>query len=177
VQPVVADIEASTGVRDLLQRVRAMKAALPAPIPAAECTPPAVEDPPATEAESTTAGFPEGTYRSRRTVEDFLSVGVDPALAYNHAQVWTLTFDDGQLLNMGCEVSTYTVTGDRISVMLGTEGRDCGDIPGQELFNARWTVLEGGDLRFSDFGPATQGPALQTFNDTLWGAHDWVRVR
>jgi hypothetical protein len=61
--------------------------------------------------------------------------------------------------------------------MLGTEGNDCGDIPGQELFNARWTVLEGGDLRFSDFGTATQGPALQTFNDTLWGAHDWVRVR
>lgn len=177
VAPVVARVEASPGAGELLREIRALKADLPAPIPAAECTPAEYEKPPATDSDGeTTAAFPEGTYRARLTMEDFLSVGVDRATASNHAQVWTLTFRDGVFVDPGCLGSTYTVTGDRISVMLGTEGAGCGDIPGKELFNARWTVVDDG-LRFTDFGPAAQGPSWQTFNETLWGAHDWVRVR
>jgi TRAP-type C4-dicarboxylate transport system substrate-binding protein len=176
VAPVVARLAASPGAGAILERIRALKADLPAPTPAAECAPASVEEPPVVEPGITTAQFPEGTYRAELTVEDFLSAGVDAVTAHNHAQVWTLTFRDGEMLDIGCGGSTYTVTGDRISVVLGTEGRECGDIPGQELFNARWTAVDGG-LHFSDFGPNVQGPSWQVFNETLWGAHDWVRVR
>lgn len=171
----IRDAEDDPDSGPLLARILALSDDVEARSPAGSCTPEtSTFDPPLPG--SATALFPEGTYRATLTVEDFTSVGVDLATARNHAEVWTLTFRDGVLWDMGCEVSTYTASGGRVSVMLGTSGGGCGDIPGKELFNARWTLI-GDDLRFTDFGPTPMGPAWQTFNETLWGAHDWVRVR
>lgn len=178
VASAVTEIATEPAARDLIARIEELKSRVAAAEPPAACEP-AVADAQSLEsqaADSPAAPFPEGTYRARLAVEDFTSRGIDSATAANHAELWTLTFRDGFVHDIGCPGTTYTLSSDRITVVLGTGAPECGDIPGQELFDARWEMV-GDALRFSDFGPTPMGPAWQTFNETLWGLHNWERVR
>lgn len=173
VQPIIDGLRADAGTRDLVGAIDAIRASSPAAVVAAECSP--LPPPQLTGNPEETAAFPEGTFRAELTVEDFTDRGVDLGEANNHAQVWTLTFRDGQVWDIECPGTSYAVQDGRVSIVLGRGDPGCGTIPGLELFSARWT-FDGHVLRFLDIGPGASGPAMQTFSEVLWGSQDWVKI-
>lgn len=170
---VIDDVRSDPDNRALIEKIEELKANLPPAVLAAECAPPPPPDRVGDPGE--TAAFPEGSYRAELTVADFTDRGVDPALAHNHDGVWTLTFRDGQVFDIDCSGTTYSVTDGRISIVLGRADPGCGSIPGQELFSAAWT-FDGEVLRFHDVGHGGSGPTMQTFSEVLWGSQDWVKI-
>jgi TRAP-type C4-dicarboxylate transport system substrate-binding protein len=100
--------------------------------------------------------FPEGVYRAEITADLLIDAGVDRLEAFNHAGVWTLTFDDGNLLVHDVNAASgkvsensgvYCAEDGRISLGLLTDpgvGEACGD-----FWSAGWT-LDGNQLRFTD---------------------------
>jgi len=173
VQPTVDALREHPDTREVVRAIEGLKAALPPAVIAAECAPAPPPDRRGDPAE--TAAFPEGSFRAELTVEDFTDRGVDLVTARNHAEVWTLTFRDGQVWDIHCPGSTYSVSNGRVVVVLGRGDPGCGEIPGGELFSARWT-FDGSVLRFSEIGPGIGGPPLQAFSEALWGSQDWVKI-
>ncbi|TDN91343.1 hypothetical protein [Microbacterium sp. BK668] len=175
VRPIVDQVTADPVAGPLFEDVLALRDELAdAPRVATPCEP---ELTTTAAAPPDTAGvFPEGTYRAELTVEDFTSAGVDASFAHDHDGIWTLTFRDGRVWDIGCPGSTYAVVGDRVVVTLGRGEAACGSVAGQELFSARWD-LEDGVLRFLDVGPGANGPSGKASSEVLWGSQDWVRIR
>ena len=177
VQPIGDAIRAAPATGDLVRRIEQLKAEFPPAEVAAACAPSSGTDAPRTAVgdPEETAAFPQGTFRAELTMKDFTDRGVSADLARNHASIWTLTFRDGRVEGIDCPGSTYSVADGRLSVVLGTADRRCGDAAGHELFSALWTY-DGSVLRFSDVGPGDSGPSMQTFSEVLWGSKDWVKV-
>ncbi len=124
--------------------------------------------------DAATLAFPAGSYRATHTVEEFLSRGVDPGTAREHAHLWTIEFRDGEFVSPGCPGRTYRVRGDRLSVRMGPIGPDCGELPGRVLCDARWT-FDGTELRLSDIR-TDDGAMWEDFADVLWGGQPWRRI-
>jgi hypothetical protein len=170
---VIGDVRDDPANRALIASIEDLKSSLPPAPVAAECAP--VPPPERAGDPVETAAFPEGTFRAELTVADFTQRGVDSGLAHDHDGVWTLTFRDGQVFDIDCSGTTYSVADGRISIVLGRADPGCGSIPGQELFSAAW-AFDGRVLRFRDVGPGGSGPAMQTFSEVLWGSQDWVKI-
>ena len=170
---VIDDVRGDPANGALIASIEELKSSLPPAAVAAACAP---APPPERAGDPVeTAAFPEGTYRAELTVADFTDRGVDSGLAHNHDGVWTLTFRDGQVYDIDCSGTTYSVDEGRLSVVLGRADPGCGTIPGEELFSAAW-AFDGRVLRFSDVASGGNGPALQTFTEVLWGSQDWVKI-
>lgn len=121
------------------------------------------------------ATFPEGTYRKEVTAQALIDRGVNPAVAHEHAGVWTLTFRDGIMGDpddAGCPGSTYAIVDDRVVVTLGPEGPSCGTAAGQVLFSAGWR-LDGSMLTFAE---VRSGHGSDVLISNLFGGEPWTRI-
>ena len=174
VGPLVARLRADPLTAATVKTISDLKSELPPARTAAECSPTPPGQPPAGDPEQT-AAFPQGTYRAELTVQDFTTRGVAEDVARNHADIWTLTFRDGQVWDIDCPGSTYSVRDGRVSIVLGQGDPACGDVAGGELFSAAWT-FDGRVLRFHDVMHGVEGPTWQTFAEVLWGSQDWVKI-
>jgi TRAP-type C4-dicarboxylate transport system substrate-binding protein len=176
--PVYQDLEHDETTRAMIGQIRDLKLQLepssrevaacdslvPMPLPGTPTSEPEAED---------NLVFPEGIYRMEMTADFLVAAGIDRSIANDHAGIWTLHFKDGKFLDPGCPNSTYSVSGKRVSIVLGT-GPTCGSAAGGELFSAEWT-LEGDMLRFTNVHSG-EGPAWQVFHEALWGGKPWVKI-
>ena len=178
-RPIYRDLERDGTTRAMIGRIRDMKQQLDSPSPeVAACDSLFQTPPPGTPSSGPTPEdnlvFPEGIYRMEMPAEFLVAAGIDRSTANDHAGIWTLHFADGQFLDPGCPNSRYSVTGRRVSVVLG-QGPSCGSAAGGELFSAEWTV-EGDMLRFTNVRSGIDGPAWQLLHETLWGGQPWVKI-
>ncbi|MBM7505931.1 hypothetical protein ACFPER_02365 [Agromyces aurantiacus] len=176
-RPVRERLEADPVTREAIAAIEALQRGVEPAGPVAPCEL-ATDDQAdaAAGVDAETAAFPEGTYRAVLDADDFLAAGVDESTAYEHAGVWSLTFEDGTWVDPGCPGSTYRVRDGRVTVRLGPVGESCGTAAGAMLFSAEWT-FDGETLRFTDIiGSEADGPAWQAFHEVLWGSRPWRRV-
>ena len=170
---VYARLERDETTRDLIERIRQLKADMPEPGAVEACGSPSqdVVDSPEGEADDPST-FPDGVYRMEITAEFLEEAGVDRPNAFEHAGVWTLTFDDGRFVDEGCPGSTYSVEGGRVTIRLGPDGADCGTAAGQVLFSAGWT-FDGDQLRFTD---VQSGHGSDLLIATLFGGQPFTKI-
>ena len=170
---VYARLERDETTRDLIERIRQLKADMPEPGAVEACGSPAqdVVDSPEGEADDPST-FPDGVYRMEITAEFLEEAGVDRPNAFEHAGVWTLTFDDGRFVDEGCPGSTYSVEGGRVTIRLGPDGADCGTAAGAVLFSAGWT-FDGDQLRFTD---VQSGHGSDLLIATLFGGQPFTKI-
>ena len=138
---------------------------------------------PATVSETTAAGgdvaanvaseFPEGVYRMQMPLQVLLDAGLPESLAAEHDGLWTVHFENGQVLDPTCPESTYAVADGRLTITLGEMGSGCGSAAGKVLFSATWT-LEGDQLQFADVRSGHGGDLLIA---TLFGALPFTKIR
>jgi hypothetical protein len=114
------------------------------------------------------------------SAQTMIEGGVTQEEAGNHAGIWTLTFDDGELVIedvrarddlQGRDDGVYCVDGDRVFIDIGG-GPRCHDYV---LFSATW-VLKDGELRFTEIRSEEEGPAAQPLHETLWGSEPWTKI-
>ena len=127
--------------------------------------------------EPDTAGvFPQGSFRADRPAADFVAAGVNEQDTFNHAGVWTMTFDRGRVVisdvNAGTGKTTtdeqpYCVDGDRVAIGF----TECGD-----FWTARW-VQDGDTIRFLDLTVAGAIAGDEALVATIFGSTPWTRVR
>lgn len=125
------------------------------------------------------AAFAEGVYRTEITADFLMDAGVDQATAFNHAGVWTLTFDGGDLVIHEVNTATgeahessgvYCVEDGRISLGLLGEppiGEACGD-----FWSAGWT-LDGDQLQFTDI---QSGHGSDLLIETQFGGQPFTKI-
>ena len=104
---------------------------------------------PPTAKRTTRRRSPTASIGWRSPAEFLEEAGVDRPTAFEHAGVWTITFDDGRFLDeRRCPGQHVPVEGGRVR-SLGPDGAGCGTAAGAVLFSAGWT-LDGDQLRFID---------------------------
>jgi TRAP-type C4-dicarboxylate transport system substrate-binding protein len=130
------------------------------------------------EASPAEAVFPEGVYRTEVTASFLVDAGVEEIAAFNHAGVWTLTFDNGDLVVHDVNTASgqahetygvYCVEDGRIS--LGVDDPPirpaCGD-----FWSAGWT-LDGDQLRFVD---VRSGHGSDLLLETQFGGQPFTKI-
>ena len=144
-------------------------------------SPCATAPPPASAATvpDTAGAFPEGVYRTESTAEELVAAGMTELQASNHAGIWTLTFDGGEVVvedvrardgQESTGTGSYCVSDGRVTVAVGqTDGCD-----ESSLFVAAWTS-EGRELQFTDVEAGSPG-GDQVFDEALWGSGPWTRI-
>jgi TRAP-type C4-dicarboxylate transport system substrate-binding protein len=167
VAQVYEALEQDETTKELIERIQAIKAELPAPPVVAPCEP---ETTSGTPRPGETAAFPDGVYRTEVTADFLTAAGVDRATAFNHAGTWTLTFDDGQFQEGTC-VGSYSVDDGRVEILMGTDPQ-CGTAAGKELFSAGWT-LESDQLQFTDVRSGHGSDLLIT---ALFGGQPFTKI-
>jgi TRAP-type C4-dicarboxylate transport system substrate-binding protein len=177
--PVFRDLERDESTLAMIGRIRDLKQQLDSPSPEVGTCDPLVQTPPPSTPSSEPEPednlvFPEGIYRMEMPADFLVAAGIDQSTANEHAGTWTLHFEDGKFLDPGCPDSRYSVTGKRVSVVLGPQGPSCGSAAGGELFSAEWTV-DGDELRLTNIRSG-EGPAWQLLHETLWGGKPWVKI-
>ena len=172
-EPLRAAYEQNEPTRAVIEAISEIIESVGPPEPIRPCQPDVME-PPATS-ESPGGEFPEGSFRAEVREQSLLDAGVDASTASNHAGVWTLTFRDGNVYDLDCPGSTYSVRNGRISLLLGSDGPGCGSVAGAELFSAAWKY-DGTLLRFVGVRAGDDGPLWQDFHEALWGGQTWTRV-
>lgn len=124
------------------------------------------------------AAFPEGVYRTEYTAEFLMDAGVDRATAFNHAGIWTLTFDKGDLVVHDVNTASgqahetpgvYCVEDGRIS--LGLFGHPAGEACG-DFWSAGWT-LDGDQLQFTD---VQSGSGSDLLIETQFGGQPFTKI-
>jgi TRAP-type C4-dicarboxylate transport system substrate-binding protein len=184
-EPVYAQIERDAATKAMIGQIRSLGAGVATPVAVTACAPKGssgATPPPSAE----TVKFPEGVYRARITEASLLQAGVGEVDAGNHTGTWTLNFKDGvfngwdtQLEGKAdpneptCPGSSYTVSGDRVTITLGQGGVGCGNSANQELFNSTWK-LEGDKLTFTDVRAA--GGVKDPLLGALFGGTPWTRI-
>jgi TRAP-type C4-dicarboxylate transport system substrate-binding protein len=127
-------------------------------------------------ATSSSETFPEGTYRKEITDQFLIDAGIDSMTASQHAGIWTMTFDNGQITNSDVNASTgdrseeagvYCVQDGRVSIGLLGQPPECGD-----FWTAGWT-LEGDQLTFTD---VQSHHGYDLLIDTLFGGRPFTRI-
>ena len=184
-QPVYDRLEQDGPTKAMIARIRSLGGGAGA-TQAAVTACPAKAPAQAAPAGGTATSFPEGVYRVEITEAFLLQAGVNSVDAKNHAAISTLTFRNGEFNAWDttlqgqadpneptCPGSAYSVEGDRVSVKLGQGGPGCGSVPGEELFNARWT-LQGKQLRFMDV--RTQDSEADLLLKTLLGGKPFTKI-
>jgi len=177
VAPVYEALQQDATTKELIERIRTIKADLPAPPPIASCGPDPI-GPTGPSMAGAESEFPDGVYRMEITAEFLIQAGVDRATAVNHAGMWTLAFDDGFLTIEDTNASTgkttreegvYCIAEGRITLGLGPLGSapTCGD-----FWDASWT-LDGDQLRFTDLRSAT---AEDLLIDPLFGGQPFTKI-
>jgi TRAP-type C4-dicarboxylate transport system substrate-binding protein len=169
-EPVYAELEQDAATKALIDRIRELRQDVVSEETVASCGAIAADASP--DATVDASEFPEGTYRMEMTADVLMDAGIDRPTAFNHAGIWTLTFKDGQFLDPGCPGSTYSGTGDRVTIQLGPSGEGCGTAAGKVLFSARWT-LEGDQLRFLD---VQSGHGSDLLIETLFGGKPFTKI-
>lgn len=179
-RPVYEELERDPATRGLIEEIRLLEADTSPPPAVEPCGEPA-SDGAAAGLEPDRAVFPQGVYRMEITAQAMIDAGVSREDAGNHAGIWTLTFDDGNLViedvraRDGLENrddGVYCVDGERVFIDI-SGGPTC---RGYVLFSATW-VLEDGELRFTGIRSEEEGPASQDFHEVLWGLEPWTKIR
>lgn len=157
-EPVYAELRSDSDTGAYLTAITALKSEIAAAAEAPICDPES-----GTPASS---GFPEGTYESTVTSDDW------PGQAYDTG-TFTQVFDSGEMTVYQPKTGeigfrgTYTVFRDQIEVT-GPE----------DTLTARWS-FDGERLRFTDIEVCT-GSSCSTSDGNryivVWGSHPWVRV-
>jgi hypothetical protein len=170
VQPVYDELEQDQATRTMIEQIRALSEKVD---PSQASIPPCERE----STEGATAGgevgesaFPDGVYRMEMTADFLTEAGVDRPTAYNHAGIWTLTFEDGKFQEGTC-VGTYSVAAERVTIALG-EDQQCGTAAGEVLFSAGWTV-DGEQLQFED---VRSGHGSDLLVETLFGGRPWTKI-
>ena len=171
-EPVYTALEADVQTKELIERIRRMKAAFSGarePLPE-ECAAPGGGTP-TTSTSAEPSAFPEGVYRVERSAEYLIEKGMDAQSAYQTEGIATLTIEDGRWRDhrqggvaAGDCVGVYSVEAGRIS--LRQDRVECGELAGTIVMSARW-ALENGKLRFFDF---RRGDPLE------WGSKPWTKI-
>jgi TRAP-type C4-dicarboxylate transport system substrate-binding protein len=127
----------------------------------------------------TAGAFPEGVYRTESSAEELVAAGMTELEASNHAGIWTLTFDGGEVVvqdvrtrdgQASTGTGSYCVANGRVTVTAEqTDGCD-----ESSLFVAAWTS-DGRELRFTDVEVGSLGGG-QPFAVALWGSPTWTRI-
>lgn len=177
---VVDDLRKDDGTAALLDGIANLADSTGAPTTTvADCTPGSDAGAGAGPTEPDTAGvFPQGSFRAERPAADFLAAGVDEEDTFDHAGVWTMTFDRGRVVITDINAATgktttgespYCVDGDRFAIGF----TECGD-----FWTARW-LQEGDTIRFLDLqvGTDAQGPGEDVLLATIFGSTPWTPVR
>jgi C4-dicarboxylate-binding protein DctP len=166
---VYAVLEQDDTTKALIERIRELKAEMPAPTTPEPCGgEPETTTTTGGTGEEATAIFPAGVYRMEITSDVLVDAGVDRATAVEHAGTWTLTFgEDGTFSDGDCQGATYSVEGGRVVIQMGP-GPGCGTAANMVLFTSTWSV-DGDELRFTD----VQSDLLV---ETLFGALPWTRI-
>ena len=124
--------------------------------------------------ETETADFPEGTFRVEHTVAGLMDVGVSEADAFEHAGLWTGTFEDGKLLAADGCTGKYAVSEGRMYLYLGSEP-GCGSAARSILFSAEWT-FDGDLLRFENLLAGTEGRSEQALLEGVFARRPWEKI-
>jgi TRAP-type C4-dicarboxylate transport system substrate-binding protein len=169
VQPVFDELEQDEATATMIDQIEAIASdAAPATIP--PCHGSRGDTDTSSEVAAGQDGFPDGVYRMEMPVEVLLDAGVDEVDAYNHAGMWTLTFEDGRFQESSC-IGTYTVEDARVVIRLGDDA-DCGTAAGKVLFSAGWTT-DGDQLQFSD---VRSGHGSDLLVEALFGTRPFTRI-
>ncbi|MGP3917775.1 TRAP transporter substrate-binding protein [Nonomuraea sp. 10N515B] len=175
VRPVYAELERDAVTKELIGRIRQLKAGLPDQPQARAC---GMAEREAKAAPSRDPGpFPEGVYRVEITAEEFLKAGARQAEAEQFGGVNTLTVKDGtwQQRNPRGEPvcgGPYSVTDGRIKLQLDGV---CGP-KDWWVFTATWT-LDGKLLRFVDYQQGDKKAASEDpFGWTFWTSKPWEKI-
>jgi hypothetical protein len=182
VAPAYAELERDRTTAAMIDRIRTMELDLDAaPTTVAPCGPSSGDA--STEDGQVESAFPEGVYRTEITADFLMGAGIDRATAVNHAGVWTMTFDHGDILiedvnatsgrATDCPDSTYSVEAGRVTIHMGRGGEGCGSAAGRVLFSASWT-LEGDRLRFTDV--RSEDGSANPFLATLFGGQPFTKI-
>jgi TRAP-type C4-dicarboxylate transport system substrate-binding protein len=170
-EPVYAALEKDPTTKALIERIRAMKARLPARPGAspAPCGSPNGTAPGSTASQP--SEFPEGVYRTDLQPEFLIEKGLDSQTAYDIGGIVTLTIKDGRwrghtqaARDISDCTGTYTVRGRRIKLVI--DAAQCGEPAGTVVMTARWK-LEHGELTFFD---VRVGRPLE------WGGKPWKKI-
>lgn len=124
--------------------------------------------------ETETADFPEGTFRVEHTVAGLMDVGVSEADAYEHAGLWTATFEDGKLLAADGCTGKYAVSEGRMYLYLGSEP-GCGSAARSIFFSAEWT-FDGDLLQFENLLAGPEEPSAQTRLEGVFASSPWEKI-
>ncbi|MGN9845486.1 TRAP transporter substrate-binding protein [Nonomuraea sp. H19] len=173
VRPVYAELERDAVTKELIGRIREMKAGQPQ---ALSCGTGEREEPKAGPSRDP-GPFPEGVYRVEISAEEFSKAGVTRGTALRHGGVNTLIVKDGTWLWRGPEGERmcggpYSVTDGRIKLQLDGV---CGP-KDWWLFTATWT-LDGRFLRFLDYQQGDRKTAAEDpFGWRLWTSESWEKI-
>jgi TRAP-type C4-dicarboxylate transport system substrate-binding protein len=175
-RPVVARLERDEETRKSIERIAALREALPSSRPAiAPCRGASAAKAAAKPGGRQAALPPDGVYRSLISPDEFLRAGIDDATARNNSGLFTLTLRSGRV--------SWTIKGDP-TVCAGRYFRShgtvryvmddpspCGSGPGNWIFSARWRQEDGG-IRFTN----VQGvDSPKGFLHIAWGRL-WRRI-
>ena len=182
-EPVYADLEQDATTRKAIARIEGLKREVARPAPIEPCGPTDASDSGTNRpslAADTTGAFPEGVYRRSIPADLLLAKGASQEDANNHAGLWTMTFEDGEITiedvrvgdgQRSSDSGPYCVENGRVNVALGQPGGQCVT---PVLFSAAWS-LDGRQLSFSEVGGGSTR-AANSFSDALWASAPWVRV-
>lgn len=173
--PVYDQLESESPTKELISRIRALRADLDGGDTASPCGPPS---PGATQGETTAEerGEPaiaDGVYRTTFTADEFLDAGVSSQFAHENAGLWSLTFRDGSFTYGGIDEDGNPVSeckgessaaGKRIAIAWSPETECSGDI------TAKLTIDAEGNLRFGDVKSAA------LLDRVLWSIHEWEKI-
>jgi TRAP-type C4-dicarboxylate transport system substrate-binding protein len=169
VQPVYDELEQDEATAAMIDQIDALASdADAATVPPCDGSRAGAET--STEVAAGQDGFPDGVYRMEMPVEVLLDAGVNEFDAYNHAGIWTVTFEDGRVQESSCP-GTYSVEDARVIIRL-SDRPDCGTAAGKVLFSAGWTI-DGDELRFED---VRSGHGSDLLIETLFGSRPFIRI-
>jgi TRAP-type C4-dicarboxylate transport system substrate-binding protein len=179
VEPAYAELEQDAATAAMIDEIRTLSEQVDGTETAVVPCGTGNSDQATPEASPAEAAFPEGVYRTEITADLLMDAGVDRPTAFSHAGVWTLTFDEGDLVvhdvnSASGEVhensGVYCVEDGRIS--LGVDDPPirpaCGD-----FWSAGWT-LDGDQLRFVDIR-AGHG-SDQLLIETQFGGQPFTKI-
>jgi TRAP-type C4-dicarboxylate transport system substrate-binding protein len=155
VEPAYAELEQDEATAAMIDQLRTLSEQVDRTETAVAPCGPAGSDHSTAGANPAETAFPEGVYRMEITAEFLMDAGIDRPTAFNHAGVWTLTFDEGDLVVHDVNAASgevhenpgvYCVENGRIS--LGVDDAHIRPVCG-DFWSAGWT-LDGDQLRFVD---------------------------
>lgn len=159
-QPVSTRLAQDPQTKQLIDRIRAMKADLRVASPQSCST---KSQGPRSEI-ATDPSVLNGTYRTSFTAEELEAAGADRAAAVDNSGLWTIVLADGRYRALSDEcTASYAVSGDKFTFKWDELAPCTGD------FSATWSLRDG-KLRFTNVA------AVDAVDRAIWGLHPWIKI-